>query len=308
MNGIPNVRLPAGWSELRHHLALGIEAVDALLGTIVATPVTVTLLAPDQPRPGRPPTRLARLGSGRHALLYDGVDGGQVGVRVSDPSRRYAPRRLAIDVLDVETVVAAQRSGAAPPELARRMVRIWLWPGAAYPVGGRTVLRGRVSRAGRGVPWVRVAASLDPGGEPAGLAHGDSQGEFLLVLSLPDGFVGAPPDPLPVTLDIFEPAVPEPAPPAVTGSAEAGRSALTAVGEDGLLLAVGAPTGPPPFDVVPFLASDPPRPAEVDGDAARGVPLTPTYRRSVPVGAGPPRAEIPLGRVSARHEFRLAAP
>jgi hypothetical protein len=142
-----------------HRLAVGIEVVDAMRGTLADVVVT-TEDGATWPR-GRRPGRFRQ-------LVRPGLTSPLL-VRVTDERRRYVPRRFTLP-FDVEE-----------PSWT---VRVPLFPGAGFrPHGAATGLRGRVvDQAGHTVPWARVTARHPASHRVAGRAHGDERGEFLLLL------------------------------------------------------------------------------------------------------------------------------
>ncbi len=167
-----NVLVPETYEEILHRLALGIEPLEALGRGRLTGPVRMEL----EDAPG---LRLRRHGASRHVLLYRSGLAGPLVLRITDPHRRYVPRRLQIplpptaEILNVDAATTWQR----------RVRRPLLFPGAAYGVSPRaTGLRGRVTRGGKPLRWARVEAVL-ASNERVGRAHGDDRGEFLLLLS-----------------------------------------------------------------------------------------------------------------------------
>jgi len=224
-----NTYLPAPWSELVARLHVGVEPLDAL----------------DPSRsPGRPPSRVAvlvervplphplpahpddgvglpalhRSPTGRFALRFGarGTDAPdriaiRIPIRITDPAQRYVPRRLWLPVPALDDVLAADDQPVKPPRSGRPV----LFPGAARALApGTTAVLGRVVRPGPAaepVPWARVEAGPAGTGTVTWRAHGDRNGEFVLV-------VGALPRPAAsattgrIDLDVTVHGPPAPAP------------------------------------------------------------------------------------------------
>lgn len=210
------------FAENIRRLALGLEPIDAALGTPVAHPLRVML---DDEVAGLSRPVVARHASCRHVLMYDPALAARVTVRVfeeasgflptrlrdrrpGDPAqamrsvpRRFVPRRLSYPLPDV--------TGDVVPAGAHRLRirRPFLFPGAAYDLAaGLTGLRGRVVRDGTPVRWARIEAAIDDGDTVVGRAHGDDRGEFLLLVSAAAGAIGDLEDPLTVQLTVAAPA------------------------------------------------------------------------------------------------------
>lgn len=199
--------VPPPYAELSHRLALGVEPIDAGLGTRVAEPLCILLDGVPFPKPpwGQTPSAhwfeyasalrgLSRHGSSLHVLLGGPAVESPVHIRIFDRARLYAPRRLAIEL---------------PPPQGVAMVKPRLYPGAAYPVSARaTGLRGRALRSATSEPvrWARVAAFLPGTDTVVGRAHGDDRGEFLLILGSEALGIAAIVDPIPLEIRIYGPA------------------------------------------------------------------------------------------------------
>lgn len=200
------------WSEQVVRLQLGVELVDSMGSP--GRPRGLSVHREDVARPhplpagrGTGPTgadsglglpTLRRGPSGRFALPFPPRAGHPVApapravLRIVDPSRRHVPRRVSVPVPTLADVVAAEVAHDLDPArpLEPRACRLALFPGAAFSApAGSTVLRGRVTRDGAPVPWVRVAATVtnpppSPPAAPAPTwwAHGDDRGEFQLVV------------------------------------------------------------------------------------------------------------------------------
>jgi hypothetical protein len=235
-----NAFLPSAYDELTQRLVLGLEPLDAARRSMIARPIDVRLDGMPEPPPLRRrrtgwlayetahvpprlraerPLPIERHDSCRHVLRYRPTSADHVDVRLTDPERRFVPRRLRLPIV---------RKSDDPDRfpVGHRVRRPALFPGAAYDVGEAvTGLRGRALRSQNpDVPlrWARVRAWLPGGanGLTVGYAHGDERGEFLLLLGLLAA-VGAPPagdltSPVAVRLTLFGEAVPPPpAPPDV---------------------------------------------------------------------------------------------
>lgn len=148
--------------RIAHRLAIGLEVVDAMRGSLAD--VVVTSEGPFHR--GRRPGRF-------HRLATPGLTSAVV--RVGDERRRYVPRRFVL-----------------PPGTTSRVA---LFPGAGFgPHGGTTGLRGEVvDQAGTTVPWARVVARHPTSHRVTGRADGDDRGEFLLLLIPGPSLVDLPP-------------------------------------------------------------------------------------------------------------------
>jgi hypothetical protein len=177
-------------------------------------------------------------------------------VRIDDPSRRHVPRRVEITPWAYEELRAAETAAAVA--VASRALKIWLHPGAAYPLPpGTTAIRGRVLRQGLPVPWARVEATGNTGAT-LGRAHGDDRGEFLLRLT----DVAQNPVQSTVVVDL-----------SVRGPVNA--SAL------------------PPVEPI-ARPGNPPAPGDLDNAVLRGLAPPAGYVLSTPP---PPGLPVPVGRV-----------
>lgn len=195
MNGF----VPEPYAENAHRLALGIEPRDALHRRLVPRPVSVT---PDgaeveQQQP------VDRHRSGRFVVRFGKGVESPIGLRFTDPTRHYVPRRLAYPIVELDAVLTAEPGGVDIPA-DRRTRRPVLFPGAAYDVEeGATGIRGRVHRDDAPLRWARVEARMPSGDPVVGRAHGDDRGEFLLVLSADPDSAGDLPDLLDVDVTVF---------------------------------------------------------------------------------------------------------
>jgi hypothetical protein len=195
-----------GPAVVRHRLALAVECRDALSDLPVHSPVEVSYRRPPKDDKLNPPWRpLSRIGNARFILRHRIPDDPKkplpqlVQIRIRDRSRYYVPRRFT-----VTPWTYAEVQEPAPYVAAyARLLRLWLQPGSAYPFPRTaTVIRGRVVHADTSpVRWARVEG-MTPFG-PAGWAHGDERGEFILPILNP-GFdpVNNPQLNFAVTLDV----------------------------------------------------------------------------------------------------------
>jgi hypothetical protein len=206
-----NSFLPETFVEHVDRLALGLEPRDAVSRLRPARRVDVALDGPPQlgphvrvwPEPDAAAglRALARHGSGRHVLLFDGPIDTPIAIRLVPRDRRYVPRRIRFTMPDLQAVLDAEADGADVPATGRAW-RPVLFPGVAYDIPAtRSGVRGRVTRAGAAVRWTRVEAIVD--GHVIGHAHGDDRGEFLLVLGQNAGAVGDLTRILEVTIDVY---------------------------------------------------------------------------------------------------------
>lgn len=169
-----------------HRLALGLVVRDVVTdrGTTGALRVGWEAsghLLPHHHRDEWPCVDLERMGGGRFRLRATPRRPDLLTVRLSDPSRRYVPRRLGVTLWPHAALVDPLPANFVA--VAARTLPVWLFPGAAYPVSpGTTAVRGRVTRQGIPLPWARVSA-VDSGGAILGRAHGDDRGEFLLLIA-----------------------------------------------------------------------------------------------------------------------------
>jgi hypothetical protein len=183
----------ADFEERVFRLRVGVEPVDAMettgsVGPLADTHVyveRVPLPHPLPPRPddaiGLPPLRRSR--TGRFAISFGSPHTDlppRLELRIVEPARCYVPRRLSLPAPDLATVLTAERTGSPLP----RGCRAALFPGRAYPVPpGATTVRGTVRFAdGTAAAWARVEARAGTGQVVPWRAHGDVDGEFLLLI------------------------------------------------------------------------------------------------------------------------------
>lgn len=201
-----------GTAVVLHRLAVAVECFDALPDRWPNSPVYADVRAPagtGRPRPWRP---LDRTGTARFTLRHNrplpsDLVPKDLELRITDPARRFVPRRFVI-----HPWTRAEVTEPAPyVEVAARLIRPRLWPGSGYPFPRTaTVIRGRVMHAGAPVRWPRITA-IGPTNGVAGRAHGDDRGEFLLAILDP----GQNPvdDTVPIDLVIRAPKTPAPVDP-----------------------------------------------------------------------------------------------
>ena len=185
------IETATGQVNVLHRLALGVECLDTLSDRLTLTPLRVGRQAAGRllPRgvdPGWPCLDLEASGPARFKLRFQSSlseTGKGVVVRLDDPARRYVPRRVTVHPWPLAQL--DETTGQPYVPVRSRLLRVWLWPGAAYPLPqGTTVIRGRVVHKSRPVRWARLVA-MGPTNEVAGRAHADDRGEFLLVITDP---------------------------------------------------------------------------------------------------------------------------
>jgi hypothetical protein len=162
-----------------HRLALAVEVVDATTGGPVAEPLRVTRETVRAPSGG--PGFLDH-GGGRFVLEHRRDVTAEAVLRITDPRRRFVPRRLKVRLWPLARVVEAdQRPPTASYVPGRsRLLRPWLLPGSAAALPrGTTALRCRVTHAGAPVRWARLEMFTAAG--RIGWGHGDERGEVLVV-------------------------------------------------------------------------------------------------------------------------------
>jgi hypothetical protein len=286
-----------GPADVLHRLVLGVEPRNALTGGSLATAVRVGQEVPRRMRAAAarfadpwPCLDFETNGTARFKLRY-GVGGGgpnrikvnpdgsppTITVRIDDPRRGFVPRRFAVPLWTRLELERADPSPAGGPTglyipLASRLLRPYLFPGAAYPIPrGTTAIRGQVVFNSRPVRWPRLFAR-GPGNVRVGVAHGDERGEFLLVITDLGTVPPPPPSTVSVELDIIAPA----------------PNAASTPGLAELLADL----------VVENLArsSAPPQPGDLDNNVLRGVSTPTGYIASA---APPPRLTVPVGELLA---------
>ena len=234
---MPNVILASRFAERVERLLLGIQLMDAHRQQRIASPVEVRVeklpalpLSANLTRwlearaASRVPLsdswpRVMQHASGRHAIHYSAGQGNSLDLRILDATQKFVPRRLRIPLTTLGTPEDLTVLDALP--VGSRSRQPVLFGGAAYETNERaTGLRGRVVvRTGastRAVRWPRVEARPTSGGAPIAWAHGDANGEFLLLL--PPESIAAPAVQLPRTLSLSVTAfgrlsAPSPGPP-----------------------------------------------------------------------------------------------
>jgi hypothetical protein len=181
-----NVFVDDSYVELVHRLALGIEPIDAVRGTLAPRHVDATF--EDQ----TPPRTVERHESGRLAIRLDETLESPVAIRFDDPKRRYVPRRIAFPFVELADVLTAEQTEIDVPVEVRTR-RPALYPGAAYDVlSTATGIRGRARYPNGDIaPWTRIEAiATDFDDVLGGRGQGDDRGEFLLILGPIAGDVG----------------------------------------------------------------------------------------------------------------------
>jgi hypothetical protein len=209
-----NTVLPDRYLESIQRLALGLEPIDALRGERIGTPLDVAIDGVPAPVPrfrrrAASPfaaedvlRRLQRHDSCRFVLLWDDRLRREIHVRISEAARRFVPRRLSITVPTLAQLIARELAPPAVPAM-RRVRRPFLYPGAAYDISDSvTGARGRVTRAGKPMPWARIVAVRRGTNTVVGRAHGDDRGEFLLVVGRNEGVFSALPASLAINLTL----------------------------------------------------------------------------------------------------------
>lgn len=183
-------------SVIRTRLGLGIEPLDAVLGTCVARRLMIEI-------DGRGSTRtpVQRHTTGRHALVLRDEMRSPLDLRIYDHRRGYVPRRLRIELPDL-----------AEPRL--RIHRPVLFPGMAWDlIGKATALRSRVWRARAPVRWARIEAHRPTRPEVVLRTQADDRGEFLLVLAANTVELSELESELQLDIHVFGPPAPLPLPP-----------------------------------------------------------------------------------------------
>jgi hypothetical protein len=269
---VSTLETAVGTATVLHRMALAVEVLDAVTGQRVRSNLRIDReVDPLFLAPGHRDVPLAPLtprDPGRALILFDHtVPTVPVRLRIWDPARRHAPRRLDLPLWTLAEIEAAE---VGPPEIraASRVLRPHLHPGTAWPSPrGTTVIRGRVESGGAPVRWARVSA-VRTGDMPIGHGHADDRGEFFVVL-LDTGTL-PPPTPSTLSVDLLVTA-PDPA----TAAAVDGRDPLADL--------VVEPVA---------RSSSPPSPAELDNDLLRGLATPAGY---VPNTAAVPTLVVPTG-------------
>jgi hypothetical protein len=221
--------------ETVQRVALGIEPIDAMRRLRVAHPIEIAVEGLPLPDPLTPlfvrlltslrdggrlrsdrMARAQRHSSCRYVLTYKPGLPDHFNLRIFDRAQRFVPRRLHVPLVPLADPADPTLLDAVP--LSQRSFFPRLFPGAAYDVtdNSATGLRGRVVRDDPAHPgetiavrWPRIEARRN--GTVVGRAHGDQNGEFLLLLE--SGAVAAAGLPTPFTLNVEAFAPPLPAPP-----------------------------------------------------------------------------------------------
>jgi hypothetical protein len=231
-----NEFLATRFVENVQRLALGLEPVDAVRRARIPHPIHVVVEGKPFTDPLAQPARLylenlrdqglelsdvmlpiPRHPSCRHALLFEPPAKEHVDVRFFERQQRFVPRRLRFPLPAVANPADATLWDGIP--VSQRSRRPGLFPGAAYDVtDSATGLRGRVVRPDPldalkriRVRWPRVVAKQN--GAIVGRAHGDQNGEFVLLLA-PEAVPGVElAIPLQLEVTAFGPPPPPPPPP-----------------------------------------------------------------------------------------------
>jgi len=176
-----------GTVPVLHRLAQGLVLRDIVTDHIVGGTPRVGWeadghLRPPGAREEWPCVDFEPVGTGRFRLRATPRLPQKLVVRIEDASRRHVARRIEITPWSYPQLRDPDPAHAVA--VAARTLRVWLHPGAAYPLPpGATVVRGRIVRpSGTPVPWARVTA-IGGTGAALGLAHGDDRGEFVLRLT-----------------------------------------------------------------------------------------------------------------------------
>lgn len=157
-------------------LLLGILPIDVLQRDDLTFPLSLDI-------EGNSGIVLSRHPSGRFSLAYTPRLNDRIVIRLYDLQRRYIARRLSFPLVTLAQILSAEQN-QTPNYLASRVRNPVMFPGAAYPINGRsTGLRGRVLLNGSVHRWpiIEVRSPQDPTSVLC-RARGDDRGEFLLVI------------------------------------------------------------------------------------------------------------------------------
>jgi len=182
------IETTVGAVDVWHRLALAVECRDPLTDRLVLTQLRAGYERPRSPFvpvpvPSYPCIAFDAAGPARFTLRHDVPLPSTIQVRIDDPSRRFVARRLRIPLWPENRVDGGGARPFIPTD--HRLLRVWLWPGAAAALSpGSTVIRGRVRRGGKPARWARVTAT-GATQSIAGYAHADDRGEFVLVVTDP---------------------------------------------------------------------------------------------------------------------------
>jgi hypothetical protein len=221
---ISDIEVAAGRVRVTRRLALAVEIVDVAGARPAGDGLRVGVetrravyAAAEAHRRGRPTVwpaiRLRDHGSGRFMLTYSGAIGQTVRIRVDDPLRRWSPRRLEVTLWTPQQVEAVdQEIPGARIRALRRVIRVGLLPGQAYPTPGTTGATVLVTHQGVPVRWPRVEAFTTAG--RVGWGHGDEHGQVSISAFHHEGIPPDEPVGFPVALraHIADPD-PQPLPP-----------------------------------------------------------------------------------------------
>jgi hypothetical protein len=176
-----DILVDAGPVVAVHRLALAVQVIDASSGAPIRDRLRVVR------ETVRAPTGAAGLvdhGGGRFVLTYLGDVSDEAVVRITDPTRRFVPRRLVMRLWPLDRVTQVDQrppTGDLVPGRSR-LLRPWMLPGSAAPLPrGTTGIRTRVMRGGRPVRWARLELFTAAG--RIGWGHGDERGEVIVVAS-----------------------------------------------------------------------------------------------------------------------------
>jgi hypothetical protein len=214
---------PDVYLERIERLLVGLEVVDALSQLRITEPIRVVREIGRKRLPRELRLRLDRLLDGtegqvplgRHETclysVFQGEIAGERGgvlpnnlvLRVTDPMRRYVPRRLLVDLTQPRPVYILTRN--IPGEPVRAPLE--LCPGSNASLQSRTTtIHGPVRKTGLPARWARLELrqrSVTNTGALVGVAHGDDRGEYVLVVDARAGTVGALQNSLDLQLGVF---------------------------------------------------------------------------------------------------------
>lgn len=257
-----------GPATVLHRLAVAVEGRDALSDRPLETVVTARYRRVPTPTNLAPRWQpMVRRGTARFTLTHQltaATPLPDLQLVIDEPTRRYVPRRFTVTPWQLVDVAEP----AAYVEPFARLLRVWLLPGAAYPLPRTaTVIRGRVTQNGQPKRWARVQGTTPT--SDAGWAHTDDRGEFVLpIVDAGADLTRVTTDQITVTLRVIgTPAIRDPLPPASERT------------DDLLSEAIARSTNPA-------------TPAQLDNDILRGTAVPAGYVENVP----PARQEtIPVG-------------
>jgi hypothetical protein len=202
---VDSIVVDAGRVDAVHRLALAVQAIDALTRTPVQDGVRV---ARETVRAKRGGPGFTDHGRSLFVLTHRPDTSADAVVRLTDPDRRFVPRRLTVRLWPLAAVTGIdQRPPTAPfVPATSRLLRPWLLPGAAAVLPrGTTGLRTRITRAGRPVRWARVELFTAAG--RIGWGHADERGEVVVVASRRAAYPAAGTLTFPTALRVHRPAI-----------------------------------------------------------------------------------------------------